>query len=830
MSEDEFRSPVWGNLANPFRSGSAPGGQLSIFSPFTDGATQAIPPTITVNYDGRADETRIFTTGTPPTFDHLRSHYRLMREVRTAGEVDLRPKSSSYWDSTNNPTVGISPVLNRVLVFFSPWVDPSDTSVLRLLVTPIVVLWNPYDVAISSPGYVVHQRLDIPVGWEINVVRDGVLVYSFGRSYISGHLGRGLPGAPSSGRSLDPYFLIAISADGKLPPIEPVTIGPGEVRLFAPASEVPISYNRTGTESERTLRLQPVQNAADLHFNGGFAVRLDQGLSTLARERWSFPLLPTDRIQISRANFARDRFHYMVTLENAGRILDGLAPEILSEVMVYRNAGVDTSEQFVTSPNFRVSQLASPRPVAVLETFNRTATQPKSLSNLVYTVNLRGRFANAMLTEANFTSGPHYQTDFRPVADFIGSGLQITPDAQRTYFGPTNESAMGRDRLPWFHIPRKPIISLATFQHADLVDTSFAPANAFGNSWASPYVNTRGTYQVMMNANTSQREAILPFLAVYDHSYLLNRGLWDGFFLSSISSNSDTGHFSTIDDWLKEVGSSSLPNPRMTLRAGDKSLEEVADRLTGPARPLLAAAHLLNAGSFNVNSTNIDAWSAVLASTRGRPFDVRTAAGDMVSHSPGSTTTFHRVSDPIGAENDAWNGFRQLSDDEIRGIAERLVQEIRSRGPFLSLAEFVNRQLGTTGRARKGALQAAIDGEGVNDAFRFERFDIGPYPFLGNLREPFTGVGIPGWLTQADVLQVIGPSLSARSDSFLVRGFGEYEGVRTMLEAQVQRVPEFIDSTDDPATDLSNVSFANQTLGRRFVVTHVREIEPPKAK
>jgi hypothetical protein len=33
------------------------------------------------------------------------------------------------------------------------------------------------------------------------------------------------------------------------------------------------------------------------------------------------------------------------------------------------------------------------------------------------------------------------------------------------------------------------MLSLAGFQHADLSMTSFAPANQFGNSWASAYVS-----------------------------------------------------------------------------------------------------------------------------------------------------------------------------------------------------------------------------------------------------------------------------------------------------------------------------------------------------
>ena len=43
-------------------------------------------------------------------------------------------------------------------------------------------------------------------------------------------------------------------------------------------------------------------------------------------------------------------------------------------------------------------------------------------------------------------------------------------------------------------------------------------------------------------------------------------------------------------------------------------------------------------------------------------------------------------------------------------LAEAIVEEVKARGPFRSMAEFVNRKLnGTADQQRKGALQAALD-------------------------------------------------------------------------------------------------------------------------
>ena len=69
-----------------------------------------------------------------------------------------------------------------------------------------------------------------------------------------------------------------------------------------------------------------------------------------------------------------------------------------------------------------------------------------------------------------------------------------------------------------------------------------------------------------------------------------------------------------------------------------------------------------------------------------------------------------------------------------------------------------------------------------------------------------TIAGAPQWLTQADVLEAIGPQLSARSDTFTIRAYGEsvnpVTGLatgRAWLEATVQRGTGFVDSSEDAA-------------------------------
>lgn len=94
--------------------------------------------------------------------------------------------------------------------------------------------------------------------------------------------------------------------------------------------------------------------------------------------------------------------------------------------------------------------------------------------------------------------------------------------------------------------------------------------------------------------------------------------------------------------------------------------------------------------------------------------------------------------------------------------------------------------------------------------------------------------GIPGWLTQADVLQAVGPVLAARSDTFLVRTYGEVINPitntitgRAWCEAVVQRQADYVQSATSPAGNLPEetgvaLTTENQRFGRQFKVVSFR--------
>jgi len=78
------------------------------------------------------------------------------------------------------------------------------------------------------------------------------------------------------------------------------------------------------------------------------------------------------------------------------------------------------------------------------------------------------------------------------------------------------------------------------------------------------------------------------------------------------------------------------------------------------------------------------------------------------------------------------------------------------------------------------------------------------------------------------VLQVIGSSISVRSDTFRVRAYGEVLdssgkiAAQAWCEAIIQRAPEYLDASDSPDTRPSNLNPINVKFGRRFVIVSFR--------
>jgi hypothetical protein len=248
-------------------------------------------------------------------------------------------------------------------------------------------------------------------------------------------------------------------------------------------------------------------------------------------------------------------------------------------------------------------------------------------------------------------------------------------------------------------------------------------------------------------------------------------------------------------DWRR---GQTLPNPRMYALT---SAQHAADLAQADA-----ARHLLVEGAFNVNSTSAEAWTALL----GRATRVTTANESNLANTTVENPVFYfpNAADLISttavpsAEN---RGLRGLSDQQVRDLATRIAVGIRDRGqPFVTMEEFLN----------SGVVAAAI---------------------AGNMTAPQTAVRVnqgvtpysPSYLTQAVLLSAVQPFLTVRSDTFVIRTYGEVRNPvteevtgRAWAEALVQRIPEKLDGSD-PMTDTAPGSF-----GRRFVITSFRWLGP----
>ena len=270
------------------------------------------------------------------------------------------------------------------------------------------------------------------------------------------------------------------------------------------------------------------------------------------------------------------------------------------------------------------------------------------------------------------------------------------------------------------------------------------------------------------------------------------------------------------------------------------------------------ASHLLVKGPFNVNSTSVDAWRALFSSLRGKavatlgleealepnaPITPESSDGSMVAATSVANGEAFEGSpaDPIEVEQ--WTSWRSLTDEEVDSLAEAMVRQVKARGPFLSLSEFVNRRLdgGDRQLSVKGALQAAIDDPDVsiNEGFRgpvrsFSQEEVSRMdPAFPEALEGPVAYGSSAYVDQADILRSLGAQLTPRGDTFVVRAYGDsldQNGAvraRAWCEAVVQRVPEYLEASGeraDPAhrKQAELVSEANRNFGRRFRIIQFR--------
>jgi hypothetical protein len=882
MSESEFATATWtdskGSVPNPFRATTSREykGQKPLFNPMQQNAQAQV----FMNFHPASVNHKFQVNGVP-TYDTLRSHYRIHRHLYQPSGGGLtafeRPQShiSTPGSVAGRPfgrksQTSLAPVLDRMNLFFSIYAKSDGT--LGILLTPVVTVWNPYNIEVETEGLVVYPWIDFAVFWNWRVTPAGGATPLTWSSSLSRFVGEGFEG---HGRSSRPYFYLHLTQSGA--PVNPGTknisppirLLPGEVRVFTLADPARRDLEFLGSPQQRTWRMKPAASPSDITaaMKGGIVLNMTKSIG--GTSNFNYKLQTGDRLDSASVGFDRGTYYYIVNMADAYQIRNpgvelmvearsagsGLPalpaePNLHFYGQIHSGTAFGQGQDSLTYPSFRFEEIKeTPKLVGSLLTYHRVAqsgTLP--LSDLMFTTNPRQAYVNSYLSGAQFQTGPHYESVLKGGTSLAQLSMETTLTGEKAYYGPSHSAASGKSHLAFFEVPQTPTLSLGAFQHCDISSTAFTMASQIGNSWASPYLPSTNVSKLVTNAGGG--EAINPGMAVYDWSYLANEVLFDQFYLSGAApefgqARSGSGSPSIWDadqisetksvenvllDFFKDPAANPLRNPRMVLYRGSVPESEFEDRISGPARSVRLAAHLMVDGGFNINSTSEEAWTAVLASLRG----LDPARGDSTSFS----RFRHVVESGPGAmaENDPWSGFRTLTDADLKDLAAKIVAEVKLRGPFLSLGEFVNRRVSTDrGLGLSGAIQAAIDKSSLNKRYSYSRLATDKYPNPENLQNPNTGTGTPGWLTQADLLHGLAPFITPRSDTFTIRSLGEAKDASgnilatVRLEAVVQRVPEWVDPSDDPEKPVAGLKKVNQDFGRRFQVVSIREIHPTEA-
>jgi hypothetical protein len=457
-----------------------------------------------------------------------------------------------------------------------------------------------------------------------------------------------------------------------------------------------------------------------------------------------------------------------------------------------------------------------------------------------------------------------HELNFQPLPGNVEDILEVD-SANRANALTGNTTVRGIKSGSYLELPTGPMQAIADFRRSNAL-TSFHLPN-----FVQPVANSLAT-PLMSTARVVQNERAIAPYELLDHSVLANHALYDGFYFSTFATKPDAsgspmreaGVTMTPDNVFERflANETRLPSQAFLphLPSGE-SPESAKEELFSGGRPTEdayreTAKYQLLRGPFNVNSTSVQAWKAMLSALRGT--DVVTlwaknASLEMVRTDGAPIVPMTLVNggdaDDPGVDQakidnrrtNEWNGFRSLTENQITELAERIVEQVRARGPFLSMSEFVNRRIGAESpETLRGALEEALDDSAVNADMFASQVPITVEDLterrLYNFQTPAAATGnpaagAPGWISQGDLMRILEPAATVRSDTFVIRVTGEAHDAggavtaRAHAEAVVQRMPEFLDPADGASVNVATdagASGINKTFGRRLRVVSFR--------
>ncbi|MBK1834771.1 hypothetical protein [Roseibacillus ishigakijimensis] len=756
---------------------------------------------------------------------------------------------------------------------------------LHLLYTPVVTLHNPYNVALEFE----EMRIEfMHVPFAMQVFRNG-------QPQSNGLVPLETMYVDYSPNTKKVFGMNLKTKRRNQPSSSTFTMLPGETILFSPYLDPSRTYQtdlrdrkfwdiNVGTGLTSNIDAIPGWRGDGIGFDCDWLAgqQAIDGVAENGRWRSCFGLAGDDEIHVEFAplstRYSNNKFTIQMqarpadsraqTIVNAIEIdyeqLEGLQNTLLGEdeTLRFPQEGTIQGLELVDHSTTAIADITKVKPFAMLScqaktTFGgldesdldgRLATKPWSFAHGVI-----GATTAKVLSE--HPANHSHEVDLQLLEFGEGTTSAIGVDAQdRSNFITGHTPDLGTKFGALYEVPLAPLQGLAALNGANPGGSSgYLPrfAQPIGNSWAHP--------MLPRNAITSTGADGSPLL---DHSFLLNTALYDQFYFSGFGSQDGPFGSGLSSEQLAKDFLANRPttDPRLKLQLPDsRAEEELLDLVQNPEDPenwsQLAAWQKVE-GAFNINSTSVAAWKAMLASVHApealmnliNPNDAASGITEL-GDTADQEARLSRFRLPLTPSQEQggperisyWTGPREYSDEELELLAEAIVQEVRERGPFLSLAEFVNRQLDQSDNSLRGALQEAIDNSGLNEdlaqdaeaGYTIDSSRVTSYRYEN--AEAGAGAsyqGAPGYLSQADLLNVLGNATTARSDTFTIRGYGESLSQSGQIlatatcEAVVQRGIDWLDSSDRAEVHPDDLtSETNRNFGRRFRVVAFRWLD-----
>jgi len=843
-----------------------------------------------------------------PYWSALSSYYNIFRSIANPDSnptFTQAPANATTLTDLAPPTSFFpGPVIAKVETLFSfvvrdshnGWVsglksvDPLRIYMGHLIYTPLVTLHNPYNVSISFDSMQVIFR-NVPVAFKffVNGVPQTPDLLPVSEMYVNNYALTGK------------YFALQIAnwaSPSSSSPSGPIIMKPGQTLVCSPYLNPEASFNddkgtpffdfdnnttgyliKDGTTTINAIKAKP--GFAGRAF--GFDIDWVALNNPTTNGQWGIlGLDATDSVSMDYAvkqptYGVNTTFDVTAKLTSNNKTTDygGLSfqykdaatlTKLFPKIYHYPGSGAMPVKQAYVPNSTDLAHHALVKTVAVFSAYGRTTnggvyetgkrTETGGSLNELKDGRLAGKpflFHNPARTVVTMDlkkekPGAHsHELNFQQFASDGAFEDYLTLDStNRSPYLSGNTTSHGIKSGSFLELPVGPLQTIADFRRSNALTSYYLPnfVQPVANSLVSPLMSTD---------KVSQLDPAVATYPLLDHSVLANHALYDRFYFSTFATSDKVRPDTVFSEFMsgKRVLAAQAFQPY--LPAG-RSVDDARAELFASGVPRntayqMAAEYQMLRGPFNVNSTSVQAWKAMLATlNKGQivtlwPKNVLldTKAASAIPIVGMSLLNGGGSSSPMDLKNiddrktNEWNGCHELTDSQLEQLATSIVEQVRLRGPFLSLSEFVNRQVGAeSDLTRSGALEAAISNSKINDTAFVSQVPITVANLtnatLYNYKTPTTATGnpaagAPGWISQGDLMRLLEPAATVRADTFVVRVCGEAWDAkgrvtaRAYAEAVVQRMPEYVDPVDRPSRNVytdAAAAPANRTFGRRM--------------